>query len=126
LPKAHIEAPVYGSILLAAILLKLGGHRLIRLIMYDLYSSISYLRNSCVLQVKENIDVIKLSSNIKQCCVTVPIGGIFCYQANNRTSDSAKTSVSIIIVFVGILKLNESWSMRIYISALIVSTVETK
>lgn len=32
LPKAHVEAPVAGSIILAGVILKLGGYGLIRLI----------------------------------------------------------------------------------------------
>lgn len=33
LPKAHVEAPVGGSLLLAGILLKIGGYGLFRVIM---------------------------------------------------------------------------------------------
>jgi len=43
LPKAHVEAPVYGSIILAAILLKIGRYGLIRLIEILLYSRITYI-----------------------------------------------------------------------------------
>uniref|UniRef100_A0AAU7YSC0 NADH-ubiquinone oxidoreductase chain 4 n=1 Tax=Pheidole spathifera TaxID=615503 RepID=A0AAU7YSC0_9HYME len=42
LPKAHVEAPVYGSMILAGVLLKMGSYGLIRILEIFIKSSVKY------------------------------------------------------------------------------------
>nr|AZL93407.1 NADH dehydrogenase subunit 4 [Habroteleia persimilis] len=42
LPKAHVEAPVFGSMILAGVMLKLGGYGVMRIIFLLIYMNLKY------------------------------------------------------------------------------------
>jgi len=51
LPKAHVEAPTYGSIILAGLLLKLGGAGLLRVMIFFNFTDVTILFLFCVLGI---------------------------------------------------------------------------
>lgn len=90
LPKAHVEAPISGSMILAGVILKLGGYGLIRLI--------------------KNFIFIGLNLNIYIRLIRL-VGGFFvsliCLRQRDVKSLIAYSSVShISLVLAGIITIN--------------------
>nr|ALO70259.1 NADH deshydrogenase subunit 4 [Aleochara sp. 2 EF-2015] len=94
LPKAHVEAPVSGSMILAGVMLKLGGYGMLRMVMI-----FSFIMN------KLNFVIISISL----------MGGIFvsfiCLRQSDIKSLIAYSSVAHMgLVLAGIMAMN-SWGL---------------